>query len=267
MIAGVVAGTGAVGASRRHAEAGFARSEVAPIAVGGGGGDRRGPRGMKTGARHLRRAAGASTASRAVARAATSMSAVAARTRAPRGSRAARASARTRDAPVTRARSAPPRRPAGSSAPRRASLPVTEPRRRPTQTVAVMSRSSDLAAGGDAIVGEPRVRFDRALQRNGGIFGAGRPWRATARSRRSSGPRRVPTSHGRRVEHGDLAEPRRRAAVAHRVGLARLALAVGRRPPQPVRRRPAEAIARRPEVRRPRLVRRVAAPSRRACRW
>jgi len=57
MVGRVVAGSGSVRAASRDAEPGFARSEVAAVAVCGGGGGGRRPRGVKAGADYLGAAA------------------------------------------------------------------------------------------------------------------------------------------------------------------------------------------------------------------
>src|SRR5688500_3645085 len=56
------------------------------------------------------------------------------------------------------------------------------------------------------------------------------------------------------VDDVDVAEARRRTAVAHRVGLARLTLSVAERPAEPVAGAAADHVHRVPEVRRARLV-------------
>ena len=120
VIAGVIAGAGAVGAARRHAEAGLARSEVAAVAVGGRRGRGRRARGVKAGAGHLRGAAGREHG----------VERLGARAQIDVGGRRREAAAsgyverperraRTRGAPARRARSAPLRRPFASARPRR----------------------------------------------------------------------------------------------------------------------------------------------------
>ena len=144
VVSRVIAGSGAVGAARGHAQPGLARSEVAPVAVGGRGRGGRRSRGVKAGADDLRGATGGQDRfERLGARGDIDFSGGVGEParfgileRARAWARYSRCTGETRA--ISTASSA-----SRFSAIAPESLPVTEPRRRPTHTVAVMSRSSD----------------------------------------------------------------------------------------------------------------------------
>ena len=110
-----------------------------------------------------------SAACNAAARAARSTSAVAARIPRRWIFEGAQRRHDIRDAPARHARSAPPPRRCASARRHLASLPVMVPRRPPTHTVTVMSEILRASAGGDAVVGKARVRFDRGSAATPGI--------------------------------------------------------------------------------------------------
>ena len=125
------------------------------------------------------------------------------------------------------------------------------PRRRLTQTVAVMSRSSERPLVVMRLSANRACDSTRVVERHLRIVRARRLRVGEHRLADLEGfVLGSASSDRRRIEDGDVAEARRRAAVTDLVGLSGFALAIGRRAPQAIGRRTADAVARRPEVRR-----------------